>query len=266
MHPRRPTGRATPGCDECARMDRRAVFLDFDDTLHDFTGAYRRALLQAVTPVCLAADPPCSPAWLAERCAVSWADIWELFVGGKISEASLWAERSASVLTLAGVAPDAALTQAVHRGYLEGMDAGLQLYPETTVALGLLHEARPRPVLGLLTNGPALVQRARLTRLGLADRFMPLVISGELGCAKPDPRFFATALEQADVPPHAAVMIGDNPVADVAGARHAGLRAIWLNRGSTAWPRDAGPAPDAVCGDLTTAVRLALDWLGATPA
>ena len=247
-------------------MDRIAVFLDFDDTLHDFTGAYRGALLQAVGAVCLAAGPSCDPARLAERCAAAWAEIWERFVRGEIGETSLWAERSACALTLAGMAPDPSLAAAVHTGYLAGMDAGLRLYPETSAALGLLREARPQPVVGLLTNGPALTQRERLARLGLAGHFRPLVISGELGCAKPDPRFFKTALDQAGVHPRSAVMIGDHPVADVAGAQRVGLRAIWLNRGSAPWPADAGSAPEAICGDLAAAIRQALQWLGTAPA
>ncbi len=246
-------------------MGRRAVFLDFDDTLHDFSLAYRGALLRAVAPVCRAADPPLAPEAIADRCNAAWAEIWERFVAGEIAEERLWADRNACVLELAGVAPDPALAQAVHTGYLDGMDMGLRLYPETAEALGLLWDARPRPVVGLLTNGPAVGQRARLERLGLAGHFHPVVISGELGFAKPDPRIFATALEQAGVAPNGAVMIGDNPVADVAGARRAGMRAIWLNRGGRPWPRDAGPAPEAVCRDLSAAVRQALQWLGGSP-
>ena len=35
--------------------------------------------------------------------------------------------------------------------------------------------------------------------------------------------------------------IGDDPLADVVGATQAGIRAVWINRGSGEWPRDFAP-------------------------
>jgi putative hydrolase of the HAD superfamily len=55
-------------------------------------------------------------------------------------------------------------------------------------------------------------------------------------CYKPDPRIFHDACTALAVPPAAAVMVGDTPETDVIGARRAGMRAVWLNRGHQAWP------------------------------
>jgi YjjG family noncanonical pyrimidine nucleotidase len=89
--------------------------------------------------------------------------------------------------------------------------------------------------LGLVTNGLGEVQRARLARLGLDDRFGSVVVSGEVGVSKPDPRIFELAIaELAAARGNRALMVGDNLQADIAGGRAAGLDTCWYNpRGRT---------------------------------
>lgn len=62
----------------------------------------------------------------------------------------------------------------------------------------------------------------QLRRHGLDRRFAAVVVSGELGTAKPDPRPFAAALEQLGVAAERAVHVGDH-ANDVEGAAAAGL-------------------------------------------
>ncbi len=76
-----------------------------------------------------------------------------------------------------------------------------------------------------------------------------MVISGHHGFGKPDPRIFHLALEGLRVAPHDAVMIGDSLNRDVAGARNAGLRTIWINRYNRT-PTDSHPIPDLQLTDL----------------
>ena len=64
-----------------------------------------------------------------------------------------------------------------------------------------------------------------VTGLGLGRYFNVIVNSAATGYEKPHPQAFRLALERAGWPT-SAWMIGDNPVADVAGAVSAGLRAI----------------------------------------
>ncbi len=98
--------------------------------------------------------------------------------------------------------------------------------------------------LGLVTNGAPDVQREKLAGTTLERRFAAIVISAELGIAKPDPRFFAHALRALGADREGAVMIGDSLSRDVAGARAAGLRSIWVDRGG-ARPRPGDAVPDA---------------------
>ena len=73
--------------------------------------------------------------------------------------------------------------------------------------------------------------------------FEVILIEGELGYGKPDPRIFRQALERLRVSTNDAWMVGDNLQADIAGAKQVGLFAVWndhaglgLNRGSRVTP------------------------------
>jgi putative hydrolase of the HAD superfamily len=99
--------------------------------------------------------------------------------------------------------------------------------------------------LGLVTNGAPDVQRDKLSHTSLAASFDVAIISAELGVGKPDPRIFEAALAALDLAPADAVMVGDSLTRDVAGAHAAGLRAIWLDRGSRENVPPPAPVPDA---------------------
>jgi putative hydrolase of the HAD superfamily len=85
--------------------------------------------------------------------------------------------------------------------------------------------------LAIVTNGIPDVQREKLVRTGLVERFEAVVISGELGCGKPDRRIYDETLRQLGLPAGACVMVGDNVRRDVAGAQDAGIRAVWIAAG-----------------------------------
>ncbi|MBI3722181.1 MAG: HAD family hydrolase, partial [Fimbriimonas ginsengisoli] len=76
------------------------------------------------------------------------------------------------------------------RCYMEERDRALRLFPDVTMVLDRLQE---RFRLGLITNGPADVQRQEIATLGLDGRFDPVLIEGELGFGKPH----ASVFEQA---------------------------------------------------------------------
>jgi putative hydrolase of the HAD superfamily len=73
----------------------------------------------------------------------------------------------------------------------------------------------------------------------------PLVVSGDIGHQKPDPRIFQHALGLVGVAPHEAVFVGDRLDVDVAGAKAAGMRAIWFNHWGGELPAH-GPTPDDI--------------------
>ena len=109
-------------------------------------------------------------------------------------------------------------------------------------ALELLDALRGRFGLGIITNGFTELQKARLQHSGLAGHFDLVVISEEVGVAKPHPGIFEHALagmgmRSAD----RVLMVGDNPHADIQGSLDAGLHACWFNPARA--PRPEGLAP-----------------------
>ncbi len=68
-----------------------------------------------------------------------------------------------------------------------------------------------------------------------------VVASDEVRVYKPHASFFREVCARLGVEPSQAVYVGDSPWADIAGARNAGLRAIWINRHDLPWPEDIEP-------------------------
>lgn len=99
--------------------------------------------------------------------------------------------------------------------------------------------------LGIVTNGEDDIQRGKLRHLEVHGHFPHIVISAEVGHEKPDPRIFECALKLTGVPASEALFVGDRIETDIAGAKAAGMRAIWLNT----WADEPNPAdaePDVV--------------------
>jgi putative hydrolase of the HAD superfamily len=103
--------------------------------------------------------------------------------------------------------------------------------------------------LGVLTNGLPRVQRAKVEALGLERLVDAVVYAEEHGArtGKPDPAAFLEVASRLGVTPACSVLVGDDPVRDVAGARATGMRAVWLRSGRAGTP-DGGA--DAVIGRL----------------
>ncbi len=70
---------------------------------------------------------------------------------------------------------------------------------------------------------------------------------------KPDPAIFAGALRLGGATAAATVFVGDSPVYDVAGAKAAGMRAIWVNRTGVPWELGE-PGPDVTVERLAEVV------------
>jgi len=148
-----------------------------------------------------------------------------------VDEARL--ERFRRVFAAAGVAIDAATLEstamAYRLAYLEGRRP-------VDGARALLAAIKAHAQIGIVSNNIRAEQLAKLTLCGFEPYVDALVVSGETGISKPDPRIFHIALDRLGVRPDDAVMVGDSWTADVDGAHAAGIRAIWFNRMRLACP------------------------------
>jgi putative hydrolase of the HAD superfamily len=138
---------------------------------------------------------------------------------------------------------------------------GLRLFPGVDEVFRIVREnlsrRAPRAAnpLGIVTNGPTEVQRAKLDLLGVEELVDFVVVSEEFGVAKPDARIFHEALRLAGVDATDAVFVGDSAEFDMVGARAAGLASIWVNRHDVSWS-EAGPTPTRQIRSLDELPRL----------
>lgn len=101
------------------------------------------------------------------------------------------------------------------------------VYPDVEPVLKKLQEVYQ---LALVSNGAPDLQREKLEGSKLGPYFDIVVVSGEVGIGKPDPRIFATVLERLGVSAGMAIMVGNSLNSDIAGAQQVDLKAVWLNR------------------------------------
>lgn len=122
------------------------------------------------------------------------------------------------------------------------MNAMAEICAPLPGAVSLLNALQGKVKMGIITNGFTSLQQTRLERTGLSEHFDLLIISEEVGVAKPDRRIFDHALALAGNPERSRVMmVGDNASSDVLGGMNAGLATCWLNAHQQELP--AGIAP-----------------------
>ena len=125
----------------------------------------------------------------------------------------------------------------------------VEIFPDVAPALARL---RLRYALASLSNG-----NADLARIGLDHIFNVSLNAGQIGAAKPHPRCFERLARELALDPGAIAYVGDDPQLDVAAARAAGLRTVWMNRRALTWPRELPPADLTVrdCAQLAAVLR-----------
>lgn len=219
----------------------QALFFDLDGTLLDGSG-HHEAILRTCRRIAsdqLGLDADRLLAANDEVWQQYWPEVADKWTLGVLdgTHVSLGAWRR--TLRLCGCTDDA-IARLARETYAQYRRESLRLFDDVPELISLL---RRRVSLALVTNGASDTQRENLRVLDIEHRFAAVVISGEVGVAKPDARIFRLALDELGVLPENVWHVGDDLNTDVAGAKAAGLTSVWLNRGSD--PGTAGaPKPD----------------------
>ena len=205
----------------------RAVCLDIDDTLVDFTTPARRAL----------------------RGMIGRDDLWPTWqkmteehvarvIAGELDADTMRVARTKAFFADLGALLDHELVCELEDRRRTQMCDAWTLFDDVVPCLDWLHAAGLK--VAAVTNASGAHQRAKLNDLGIARFFDTVVIAGELGAAKPDPQIFRAACTRLDVPTTEALHVGDRLDVDAVGARDAGLHGVWLDRGSGKPATDPG--------------------------
>jgi putative hydrolase of the HAD superfamily len=229
----------------------RAFILDADNTLFDFDRAERAALQEAL----LKSGYQDVPEDVCGRYHRINEELWKLFERGMIAQQELRIERFRRLIdefpkrgTTLPVNP-----ASVGQLYIEALSEKGYLLAHAHAVLQVLSSEVP---LLLLSNGIASVQRRRIDRSGIEMYFKDILISSEVGIAKPDPMIFGLAVEKLNHRKVDILCVGDSPSSDIRGGWNAGIDTCWYAPWDTAYPADE-PHPLYRISDL----RQLLDFL-----
>jgi putative hydrolase of the HAD superfamily len=219
----------------------RALLLDMDDTIL----AFDHGAADCWRHVCAryAKDAGCEPETLYQ--AIDEAREWFWSDPDRHREGRLRifeARRKVVRIAFERLGLSSALVDATSEAYVARRDEILQPFPG---AVETLTEFRARGMrLGMITNGEAEGQRAKIVRFQLAPLFDYILVEGEFGTGKPEERVFRHVLSELETEPHDAWMVGDNLDFDIAPAQRLGIHAIWVDHRNTGLPANTLVRPD----------------------
>jgi 2-haloalkanoic acid dehalogenase type II len=226
-----------------------AVVFDFYETLVQLTTAQREELFDSVA-LELGLELPAGEAY--HHWAVYTTRDADLRLGGTersafdgkyppfVTFGEVWKHRSAELLRHW---ESDAHQHHVADAYVRAHSIA-PLYPDVRPAI---EELRGRYELAILSDADTDFIEAALEHNNLS--FDTIVTSEDLQTYKPNIVMFREVCARLGVEPAEAAYVGDSPWHDIAGARHAGMRAIWLNRHERDWPEDIEP-PEVVIRTL----------------
>ena len=198
----------------------KAIFLDWDDTIGDWTNAEHLALRDIYTTYHL------------DHLYASFDDYLAAY---KPYNLELWGKYGYRPLLiqdepeLCGQRKDE-LSHRIGDEFLRLTNTYFRLMPDADRVVRYLASKYP---LTIVSNGFKEVQYYKFEHSGLSDCLTHTLVSDEIGINKPQPEIFRIALERNGVKADEAIMIGDSYSSDIAGAKAAGIDQIWLHEGET---------------------------------
>jgi 2-haloacid dehalogenase len=215
------------------------LIFDADGTLFDFRLGETTALQQTTRKHGVTYSSELHEAYSAIS-----ADLWSQFERGEISLMHLRVARFERLFAELGIDLEA---ESFNRDFMEALGQQTQLLPG---AAAVVRDLSSRFRLLLATNGIAVVQRPRFANSSIRRFFEDVVISDEIGVAKPQIGFMAEAFSRMGEPGRSEVlMIGDSLSSDIAGGVNFGIDTCWFNPDGLAL--DGGPKPTYEIADLT---------------
>ena len=237
----------------------KAVFFDLDDTLCAYWDAAKHGLR-----VTFAEN--FQHGHTTKEMTDHWAEEFRLFAPtikdthwyGKYLESGepTRIELMRRVLERAGVIDETLAEKLSHTYYVE-RHAALELFPEARDVLEAIHKKYKT---GLITNGPADIQKQEVETLRISDLLDIVLIEGEMKMGKPDPRVMEQAEVLSGYSGDEILFVGNSYAHDIKPAIAAGWRQAWVRRPSDVPPTatnqepapkpDGAPEPDLVITDL----------------
>jgi putative hydrolase of the HAD superfamily len=227
----------------------RGVLFDVDDTLVDTASAFAAALTATMAQLTTLSDVD------ADRVLATWrADAgghYRAFVAGELTIVQQRRNRVDELTRMLGLATlDDDAFQAWDAGYQERFAAAWALFDDARDCVEQAVEAGL--AIGVVTNAPGEMQRAKIAAVGLSDLLTQVVAVDSFGVGKPNPRIFHEGCRLLGTSPAETIYVGDELDVDAGAAVEAGLTGVWIDR-----PGRRRGGPHAVTEERLAAARAA---------
>ncbi len=195
------------------------LIFDADNTLFDFDRAEEVALVN-----CLQHFEMPVPEGLIDFYRKMNVGLWQKLDEKAITIAQLKQQRAEQLFEFVGQSADPSMFSVHYLDELAQCQFLLQ-HVEST-----LRQLSAHCEMAIITNGLARVQNRRFDESAIQSHFGALVISEELGVAKPDAEIFAHTCDLMGwSDPAEVLMVGDNYRCDIQGAADFGMKTCWFN-------------------------------------
>ncbi|ERJ61328.1 HAD family hydrolase [Sphingobacterium paucimobilis] len=209
------------------------IFFDIDDTLTDSVAAHNSAILALAEQHGLDIQD-------RELAKVHWFNITEAFLERffkkQITLQEQRVQRLQAFWSTHGDELDEDTATQLYPIYHQLYLKNCLLFPDVSESL---EKIKTMP-LGIISNGVSADQYFKLTNNAIASYFSIIVISEDIGAAKPDTEIFQQACDRAGLAPSQCTYIGNSYTLDYCGAKIAGLRSLWIDRLNENYTTDKG--------------------------
>ena len=152
--------------------------------------------------------------------------LWEQIRDGEIDKEYLRKHRFYDSFLFFGI-DDESLAQAFEDNFLDEILNYNDLVEGSFEILEYLYDSGYK--LHILSNGFEEVTRRKCELSGIQNYFQTITSADEIDIRKPRPEIYQYALNKAGAVPAGSMMIGDDWIADVEGAKSFGLSVIYLD-------------------------------------
>ncbi len=195
------------------------IWFDLDNTIFDFNRSSKIAFNQLIKHIGLE-----NSSTLYQDYQVINHKVWEEMEKGLITQTALRSLRWDRFFTKIGIAFDPAKANDLYLSFLATNNTFIPFAVET------VHRLSKTYTLVAVTNGLKEVQKSRMENASLNKYFDNLIISDEIGVAKPNIEFFEIAHRfYPDLKKEEILMVGDRLSSDILGAQNYNIDSCWFN-------------------------------------
>lgn len=199
------------------------ILLDADNTLFDFDKAEALSLKATLEHLGLEYSEAINSVYSAIN-----LKLWKSYEKNLIAKETIKTRRFTELFGSMGADADAGAASEIYRSNLETQSILLPHAEE------VCEELYRHFVLAIVTNGVAATQRSRFKNSRISKYIKHLIISEDLGTAKPNIEFFDAAFKIIGCAAKEDILVvGDSLSSDILGANNAGVDCCWYNPGGS---------------------------------